>query len=207
MVGVWDSPKLVTANRVPKVLPLMGMDYSMSGPGSAGRRDGRGHAPGRGGGGAKAGGGLRSPHPRGPGGGGGWGGIIGGGAGGGGAGGRAGATPASAAGVAQCQSVSSVSSTSVTWLESSPPLPCATASCAFFTWRSPAWPLSCCLASTMVNSPYMPGGVHDSPPPLVLTGSAPPGAMRPLSTNAPASPLLQKPRSSRNSSVLIVKAS
>src|SRR6218665_954694 len=38
MAGPWDSPKLVTANRVPKVLPLMGMDYSMSGPGSAGGR-------------------------------------------------------------------------------------------------------------------------------------------------------------------------
>ena len=27
IAGPWDSPKLVTAKRVPKVLPLMGRDY------------------------------------------------------------------------------------------------------------------------------------------------------------------------------------
>ena len=53
----------------------------------------------------------------------------------------------------------------------------------------------------------MPGWLHDSPPPLVLTGSRPPGEIAPLDTSAPASPLAQKPRSSRNSSVLIVNAS
>ncbi|CPN11517.1 Uncharacterised protein [Bordetella pertussis] len=75
------------------------------------------------------------------------------------------------------------------------------------TWRSPHSPRSCATDSMTVNSPYMPGWLHDRPPPLVLTGRLPPGAIAPLSTNAPASPLAQKPRSSRNSSVLMVKAS
>ena len=55
--------------------------------------------------------------------------------------------------------------------------------------------------------PYMPGWVQLRPPPLVLTGRLPPGPMAPLSTKAPDSPLATKPRSSRNSRVLMVKAS
>ena len=55
--------------------------------------------------------------------------------------------------------------------------------------------------------PYIPGCTQDSPPPLVFTASSPPGAMRPPWTNGPPSPLAQKPRSSRNSRVLMVKAS
>src|SRR6218665_53737 len=50
----------------------------------------------------------------------------------------------------------------------------------------------------MPNRLYMPGCTHDSPPPLVLTGNAPPGAIRPSATNGPPSPFWQKPRSSRN---------
>src|SRR5690606_25993744 len=107
----------------------------------------------------------------------------------------------------RCQIVSSAPSTSVAWLENSPPLPCASASRAPATCRSPAVPASCWAASTMVNSPYMPGCTHDRPPPLVLTGSCPPGAMRPPSTKAAPSPLAQKPKSSRNKMVLRVKAS
>ncbi|MNT39028.1 hypothetical protein D3C72_1752440 [compost metagenome] len=41
----------------------------------------------------------------------------------------------------------------------------------------------------------------------MLTGSVPPGAIRPLLTKAPPSPLAQKPRSSRKRIVLIVNAS
>ena len=53
----------------------------------------------------------------------------------------------------------------------------------------------------------MPGWQYDSPPPLVLTARLPPGAMRPPSTKAPPSPLAQKPRSSRDSTTVIVNES
>ena len=70
-------------------------------------------------------------------------------------------------------------------------------------WRSPASPRSWRTASTRRNIPYMPGWVYDSPPPLVLVGSDPPGPELPSSTNAPPSPLAQKPRSSRCSSTVM----
>src|SRR5688572_25074814 len=104
-------------------------------------------------------------------------------------------------------SVSSVPSNAVIWLESTPPLPCASATLAFFTWRAPVSPRNCRTASTSRKIPYMPGWTHDRPPPFVLTASAPPGAMRPPETKAPPSPLAQKPRSSRKRIVLMVKAS
>jgi N-methylhydantoinase B len=44
----------------------------------------------------------------------------------------------------------------------------------------------------------MPGCTNDRPPPLVFTGSLPPGAIPPSATNEPPSPFLQNPRSSRN---------
>ena len=56
-----------------------------------------------------------------------------------------------------CQSVSPLPRTSTASLDSSPPLPCAIATCTFGTCRSPAMCMICCVASTIVNSPYMPG--------------------------------------------------
>ena len=45
MAGPWDSPKLVTAKRCPKVLPLMGGDYPpQSGAGRRGARMPEGNA-------------------------------------------------------------------------------------------------------------------------------------------------------------------
>jgi DNA-binding transcriptional LysR family regulator len=43
---------------------------------------------------------------------------------------------------------------------------------------SPAAARICRMASIVTNSPYIPGCTQESPPPLVLTGNAPPGAMR-----------------------------
>ena len=73
--------------------------------------------------------------------------------------------------------------------------------------RAPHSPRNCRTPSIRIKSPYMPGWQYDSPPPLVLTGSAPFGAIRPSDTKAPPSPFRQKPRSSRNRIVLMVKAS
>ncbi|KAG1302996.1 hypothetical protein G6F63_016697 [Rhizopus arrhizus] len=53
----------------------------------------------------------------------------------------------------------------------------------------------------------MPGCTQHRPPPLVFTGSLPPGAMAPSAMKSLLSPLAQKPRSSRKSRVFMVKAS
>src|SRR5262249_39071047 len=52
------------------------------------------------------------------------------------------------------------------------------------TWRTDSW---------MANMPYMPVCVYDSPPPLVLSGSEPPGSVLPSGMNATRSPLGPKP--------------
>src|SRR5690606_36000271 len=104
-------------------------------------------------------------------------------------------------------SASAVPRMAVDWLDSVPPLPCTSARRALATWRSPQSPRNCRTASIMMKTPYMPGCTQHRPPPLVLTGSRPPGAMAPSSMNAPPSPLAQKPRSSRNRMVLMVNAS
>src|SRR5690606_32021121 len=66
------------------------------------------------------------------------------------------------------QKESRVPRMAVTWLDSTPPLPWASASRAPGTCRSPAPPRSCSTASTSVKSPYMRGCTHDSPPPFVF---------------------------------------
>ncbi len=73
--------------------------------------------------------------------------------------------------------------------------------------RSPHSPRNWRVASTSRNMPYWPGCVYESPPPFVFIGSAPPGPSLPSSTNAPPSPLAQKPRSSRCSSAVMVNES
>src|SRR5581483_5546811 len=98
-------------------------------------------------------------------------------------------------------------STQVDIADSTPPEPLATAILQPGTCRGPASPRSWRTASTIRNIPYMPGCVYDSPPPLVLVGSSPPGPSLPSSTNGPPSPFLQNPRSSSSSSVVIVNES
>src|SRR5690606_14444195 len=103
---------------------------------------------------------------------------------------------------------SAVARIDVDWLAMQlPPLPLTTAVFAPATWRSPHSPRNCRTASMVANAPYMFGCTQDNPPPLVLTGNLPPGAIAPFSTNAPPSPFLQKPRSSSAMRVLIEKAS
>ena len=93
--------------------------------------------------------------------------------------------------------VSAVPNTAVDWLDNMPPLPWAMAVRAPCTWRAPPSPRSWRTASITANTPYMPGCTHDRPPPLVLTGSRPPGAVCRSPMKAAASPGRQKPRSSR----------
>src|SRR5699024_8966719 len=95
----------------------------------------------------------------------------------------------------------------VTSLDNVPPLPLTRESLELFNCLSPPSPRSCRTASTNKNNPYIPGCQYDNPPPFVFTGNFPPGAMVPSSTNLPPSPFSQKPRSSKNSKTLIVKAS
>src|SRR3990172_6196163 len=105
-------------------------------------------------------------------------------------------------------SASAVASTEVDGLdEEFPPLPFTNAVVAPFTCRSPHSPRNCLTASMVAKAPYMFGCTHESPPPLVLTGKRPPGAIAPFSTKGPPSPLLQKPRSSSARMVLMLKAS
>src|SRR5215468_5456942 len=105
------------------------------------------------------------------------------------------------------QSVDGAPRMTVACEDSTPPFPCAIATSQSFTCRAPHSPRNWRTASISSRSPYMPGWQYDSPPPLVLTARLPLGAMRPPLTNAPPSPFLQKPRSSKNKIVLIVKAS
>src|SRR3977135_952120 len=49
-----------------------------------------------------------------------------------------------------------------------PPLPCAIAVSASFTWRTPHSPRNCRTASISRNRPYMPGGQRERPLPLVF---------------------------------------
>jgi hypothetical protein len=55
--------------------------------------------------------------------------------------------------------------------------------------------------------PYIPVCVYDSPPPLVLMGSVPPGVERPFSKKATPSPRLARPSASSISGGPEVKAS
>src|SRR5215204_6456742 len=71
------------------------------------------------------------------------------------------------AGGSTVQSVLSEPSTAVTWLERTPPFPWTRAMFAFCTWRSRHSPRSWRTASTIKSSPYMPGWLYESPPPLV----------------------------------------
>ena len=70
--------------------------------------------------------------------------------------------------------------------ESTPPLPCTIATSCFFTCRAPHSPRNWRTPSIRMNSPYMPGWQYESPPPLVFTGSLPPGAMLPPDDERPA---------------------
>ena len=62
-------------------------------------------------------------------------------------------------------------------------------------------------ASIRRNSPYMPGMAIGEPAAIGVDRQAALGRDAPPATNAPPSPFLQKPRSSRNRIVLMVKAS
>src|SRR5687768_16177953 len=63
--------------------------------------------------------------------------------------------------------------TSVPVEENHPPVPFTAASRAPFTWRPVASPRSCRTASTMRNTPRIPGWFEERPPPSVFVGSFP----------------------------------
>ena len=67
---------------------------------------------------------------------------------------------------------------------------------AFGTWRGPHSPRSCRTDSMIGKMPYMPLCVYESPPPLVLIGSRPPGVARPSSKKWTPSPRLAMPSDS-----------
>ena len=85
-----------------------------------------------------------------------------------------------------------------------PPVPWTSAISASGTCAAPRSPRSCFVASMTRKMPRMPGWFDDSPPPSVLTGSAPPRPMRPSAQNAPPSPGLQKPSASSVASTVMV---
>src|SRR6266566_7660548 len=86
--------------------------------------------------------------------------------------------------------------TSVPAAESMPPMPLTSESFAFGTWRGPHSPRSCRVASSIGKMPYIPVWVYESPPPLVLIGSEPPGVERPSWKHCTPSPRLAKPSDS-----------
>src|SRR5690606_26588217 len=92
------------------------------------------------------------------------------------------------------QSVASVPRIFVTWLDSTPPLPWHSATCAFSTCRAPHSPRNWRTASTSVNIPYMPGCVQDRPPPFVLTVRDQRRATEPQTDSVSQSYFLQKLR-------------
>src|SRR5205823_12487696 len=89
-----------------------------------------------------------------------------------------------------------VDRTRVPAAESMPPMPLTSPSLTFGTWRAPHSPRSCRTDSMMGKIPYMPECVYESPPPLVLMGSLPPGVDRPSSKKCTPSPGLQRPSDS-----------
>src|SRR5690606_18236924 len=97
--------------------------------------------------------------------------------------------------------------TQVAAVDRTPPVPLTRATRAFGTCRSPHSPRSCRTASIRMNNPYSPGWPNDRPPPLVLTGSPPPGPIPTSVTNRPPSPFSQNPRSSSCSRVVMVNES
>src|SRR5712692_204575 len=77
------------------------------------------------------------------------------------------------------------------------PKPLTSASFASFTWRAPASPVSCLIASTRPRKPpAAPACPTESCPPLVLRGNEPSQVKLCLRTKSAPSPLAQKPRSS-----------
>src|SRR5215831_666018 len=94
------------------------------------------------------------------------------------------------------RATSAVPSTSVPALMNMPPTPWATLTFTPGTWAA-ASPRSCRTDSWMANIPYIPVCVYERPPPLVFSGSLPPGSVLPSEMKAPASPRPTKPRSSR----------
>src|SRR5208337_3869213 len=78
-----------------------------------------------------------------------------------------------------------------------PPTLCVMPIFAPSTWRLPAVPRSCWTISQTCLMPVAPTGWPQAlRPPLVFTGIFPPRAVSPSAVNLPASPFLQKPRSS-----------
>src|SRR5262249_32302369 len=77
-----------------------------------------------------------------------------------------------------------------------PPMPLTSDTLQRGTWRSPHSPRSWRAAPMIGKIPYIPEGVSESPPPLVLMGSEPPGVDLPCSKKVTPSPDLQKPSDS-----------
>ena len=95
-----------------------------------------------------------------------------------------------------------------TWLDSTPPLPCASATSQSSTWRSPHSPRSWRTASTIAEQAvHARGGSRTARRRWCSSAARRPARCARRRRTAPPSPLAQKPRSSRNRIGVIVNAS